>query len=197
MAVAAPPEIVTVTRHRFTRGEFEQIVESGILNEDLRIELVDGEIVEMSPIGERHIDCVAIADLTVHEQIGRAALVLVQSPILLSNSSLPQPDLAVVRFDRYRTSRASAEEAFFVVEVADSSLMYDRTIKLPLYAAAGIPETWIFNLIDNRLERYTDPRPDGYRQIVVAGPGERIASTTLTMVSFDVDELVGLPEDAE
>jgi Uma2 family endonuclease len=182
MAVQAHSDIAVQPRYHFTVEEFEQIVEAGILREDLRLELIHGEIVEMSPIGKRHVDCVAIIDLIVHEQVGRNALVLVQSPILLSGNSQPQPDLAVVRFDRYRTTRASASDTFLVIEVSDSSREHVRRIKLPLYAAAGIPETWIFDLIDNRVERYTDPRADGYRQMVAAGCGVRLASTVNDLI---------------
>jgi Uma2 family endonuclease len=177
---------------RFTVDEYERMAEIGILGEDERIELIGGEIVQMSPIGGRHIACVWRTDRACQRQLGDDAVILVQSPIRLPGDGEPQPDIVVVRatYDEMRVPMAG--DAMLVVEVADSSLEYDRSVKLPLYAAAGIPETWLFNLIANRIERHSDPESGGYRTVAFAETGQQLPSTVLPDLTFDAAELLGL-----
>jgi Uma2 family endonuclease len=116
----------------------------------------------------------------------------VQDPIRLPQDGEPQPDLSLIRpsYDQARVPAAS--DVLLVVEVADSSLEYDRSVKLPLYAAAGIPEAWLFNLISNRIERHTEPEPAGYQTVAFAEAGRQLPSTVLPRLSFDATELLGL-----
>ena len=180
---------MAITRpRRYTVADWERLIEDGVLDEDERVELIRGEIVAMSPIGGPHIT--AIQALTHHlvHQVGNRARVSVQNPIRLPGDSEPQPDIVIVRAKRYRSSPPHVADVFLVIEVADSSLSYDRTTKLPLYAAAGIPEAWIFDLIAARIGRHTGPGPDGYRQVAAAERGQTMVSTVLPGIALSIDD---------
>ena len=129
-----------LTHRRFTVDEFHRMAEAGILREDDRVELLDGEIVEMTPIGDRHVACVMrLSDVFAGRAHGRA-LLSVQNPLSLGTHHAPQPDVALLRHraDLSGTWRLSAEETLLVVEVADTSVETDRNRKVPAYARAGI-----------------------------------------------------------
>jgi Uma2 family endonuclease len=139
---------------------------AGILDEDDHVELLDGELYQMAAMNEPHISCVVRLNYWfVPRLIGRA-LVFVQSSIRLSDFSEPEPDIVLARFrdDFYLSGRPQPQDILLIIEVADSSLRHDRRVKLPLYAAAGIPETWIADLRGRRVTTYREPSPDGYRQ---------------------------------
>jgi Uma2 family endonuclease len=165
---------VQIQRKRFTTAEYDKMVEAGVFEEDARLELIEGEIVEMAPIGLRHASCVARVQLLFHEQLGRRAIVWVQSPVDVGRSSRPQPDVALVQWspDFYATHRPSHREMLLVVEVADSSLEYDRGVKLPLYAASSIPVVWIVNLRDDVIEVYSQPSGSSYGTSQRCGTGD-------------------------
>src|SRR5215213_9412762 len=148
---------VQVNRRSFTVAEYERMGQFGIFSEDDRVELVRGEIIEMSPIGERHAASVNVLDEIVRERLKRTVTVSVQNPIQLDDYSEPQPDIAVLkrRDDFYRHAHPRPEDVLVVIEVSDSTLDLDRTVKLPLYAAAGIPEAWVVNLPEERIEVYS------------------------------------------
>ncbi len=192
MTVALQEATVQITRHRFTADEYQRMGEVGIFHPDARIELIQGEIVEMFAIGASHVGCIGLTTWAVTSQLGRSAMVLVQWAIRIANDGEPQPDFLVVRADYDRTHLPTPNDTFLLIEVSDSSLAYDRRIKLPLYAAAGIAEAWIFDLPHTRIERHTAPHPGGYASVSVAGPGERLASTTLPKLEIDVNEVLGL-----
>ena len=178
--------------HRFSVDDYEQMIEVGILREDDRVELIRGEIVEMSPIGGPHNACLNRLIRLSRRQLGDDVYLQIQGPIRLPDDGEPQPDFAVVQvgFDERRPPTTAF--VLLVGEVADSSLEYDRNTKLPLYAAAGIPEAWLFNLVAYRIERHTDPGPSGYRTVVFAEAGQQLASTVLPDLTFDAAELLGL-----
>ncbi len=114
-----------------------------------------------------------------------------QNPIRLAGGSEPQPDLALVKRRRYRQTHPTAADVLLVIEVADTSLAYDRTVKLPLYAEAGVAEAWLIDLVNDTIERHTDPRGGRYRQVAIAGRGESLASTVLPAVAIAVDAVLG------
>lgn len=177
---------VMASRRRFTRAEYYRMAEVGILREDDRVELIKGEIVEMSPIGRRHSAFIGnLTQLLVVRLAGRA-LVWVQNPVALADDTEPQPDIAVLRRRRvpYKEREAWAEDALLLIEVADSSLAYDRTTKRRLYAEAGIPEYWVVDCIAETVEVHRTPSAEGYRDVTrVAGPA------TLTLQAFPNVEL--------
>lgn len=157
----APP---VLTRHRFDVREYHEMIRAGILDEDHRTELLDGEIVEMHGIGSRHFACVMALQHALARALDDRALVSVQGPIRLSRYSEPEPDIAVLRprADFYAQRLPGPQDTLLVIEVGDSSLLKDRVVKLPLYAGAGIPETWIVDLTRNVLEVHGEPVGDTY-----------------------------------
>jgi Uma2 family endonuclease len=137
-------------RRLFTADEFHRIAEAGILREDDRVELVDGEIVEMTPIGSHHAACVDRLNVLLQRSVDGRGIVRVQGPIRLDAHSEPQPDLSVLalRTDFYASAHPTPSNVLLVVEVAETSARYDRDIKIPLYARAAIPETWLVDLTE-------------------------------------------------
>ena len=172
---------VAASRRRFTRVEYHRMGEVGILRRDDRVELIKGEIVEMSPTGRRHKAFVTnLAQVLIVRLSGRA-IVSVQTGIVLDNDTEPEPDIAVLRQRAvpYKEREADAEDVLLLVEVADRSRAYDRSTKMQLYAEAAIPEYWVVDCDEESIEVYRTPGPEGYRDVVrVAG------SATLTPHAF-------------
>jgi len=142
--------------------------EAGIFTEDDRVELIEGEVVEMSAIGSRHAACIEkIATLIRRTVPSESAAVRVQNPVHLSHYSEPQPDISVVRPrpDFYASGHPTADDVLFLVEVADASLTYDRHTKFPLYARSGIAEAWLVDLVNHLVEVYTAPGAAGYEHV--------------------------------
>jgi Uma2 family endonuclease len=182
-----------VRRHRFTVEEYHRMGEAGIFSEDDRVELIGGAVVEMAPIGSRHMQSVArlkrvLSRWTFESPEDAALFVSVQNPLVLFGKEEPQPDLVLLRRSAERSDAFSSDEALLVVEVADTSLRYDRETKLPLYAAAGIPEAWIVDLTEDRVEVYSVPAGEGYGAVSRAGRGERMVSPTVADLAFDTVE---------
>ena len=180
-----------VTRRRFTVHEYHRMGEAGILHEDDRVELIEGEIVEMAAIGTRHFSCVNGLTRLLVRGVDDAAIVSVQNPVRLDEHTEPQPDLAMLRVRDYRESLPMPEDVLLLIEVSDTTLRYDRGVKLPLYARAGIREVWIVDLVGEVIEHYTDPSGNGYRGVERARRGETVASTALPEIAFSVDAVLG------
>lgn len=195
MAIAEQSAPV-VTRRRFSVAEYYRMAEAGILHEDDHVELIGGELIQMSPMGAKHAACVNVLNGFIVTLIGRQAHLRVQSPIHLDDASEPEPDLVVARLGRYRQAHPTPADIRLLIEVADSSLDYDHDVKLPLYAAAGIAEVFIVDTIHDLVERHTEPGEGGYQHVVSAGPGETLSSTVLPSVMLPVDVALGyeLPE---
>lgn len=164
MASRVSPE---PTAYRFTRDEYYRMAEVGFF-QDERVELLDGEIIAMSPQLSPHAFSVTQLIYLLITTFGSTAVVRGQLPIVLNNWSEPEPDIAICQPDphKYKHAHPRADQVFLVIEVAESSLRYDRTRKARAYAASGIPEYWIVNLVDRRVEVFTDPDPAArvYRQ---------------------------------
>ena len=188
---APPPQIVN--RRRFTVAELYVMDEAGIFVGDERIELLDGEIIVMPPIGEPHADGTDRLSAYLNYRLHDRARVRVQGPVQLSDDSLPQPDIAVMRLrDDYHRQAPTPADVFLLVEVADSSLEYDRGVKLPRYAAAGIPEVWIVNLRARQVEAYDNPVDGVYQGRRVVPATGSISPRTFPDVTLAVaDFLLG------
>ncbi|MFN8558839.1 MAG: Uma2 family endonuclease [Dehalococcoidia bacterium] len=183
---------VTLTRRRFTVDEYHRMAEAGILHEDDRIELIDGDLIEMAAAGGRHIWCVIRLDRLFTRGLGDLAYVSVQNPVRLSPYGEPEPDIAVLRFDPAAQGRVpEAGDVLLLIEVADTTLAYDTEVKAPRYAAAGIPELWIADLTNDCIRVYRDPSPDGYRTITVFERGAAVTPVMLPSVTVAVDEILG------
>ena len=151
-------------KHRFTVDDYHRMAETGILREDSRVELIEGEIVDMSPIGRKHQACVDRLAARLIRNLGEKAIVRVQGGVRLSQFSEPQPDLALLGWhdDYYAGADAGPEDVLLIVEVAETTLSYDRRRKVPLYARVGIPEVWLVDLSGERLTIYHEAGTRGY-----------------------------------
>jgi Uma2 family endonuclease len=156
--------------------EYYRMAEAGILAPTERVELIDGEIIAMPPIGRRHVFCVARLTHAFVAGVGDRAIVLVQSPLRLADYSEPEPDLVILRQrdDGYADADAGPADALLVIEVADTSQRYDRQVKVPLYARAGIPEVWLVDLVAATITIYREPAPTGYAQAIVVRGDEEL-----------------------
>jgi Uma2 family endonuclease len=181
-----------VTKRRFTVWEYHRLAEVGILREDDRVELLEGEIFEMSPISSRHASCVTRLNHLLQDQAKGRAIVSVQNPIRLSDYSEPQPDVALLvpRTDFYRDALPTPRDVLLVIEVCETSGEFDRHVKLPLYAKAGIPEVWIVDLSREQIEVYRDPKPEGYQQSRIVGRGQTLTAQLLAL-ELPVAEILG------
>lgn len=184
---------VEIQRRRFTTDEFHKMGEAGIFHEEDRLELIDGEIVMMTPIGPRHAYYVNRLNKVLVQAVGELAVVSPQNPVQVERRSEPQPDLVVLRprGREYLAATPGKEDALLIVEVSDSSLAYDRDVKVPLYAAAGVPESWILDVEAQEIERHTMPAPGGYRRIERLSAGDRVTLVALPMVTIDLAQMLG------
>ncbi len=184
---------VEILRRRFTVDEYHRMGEAGIFREDDRVELIDGEIVEMTPIGSPHAACVTRLAHIFIAKVGERAVVRVQNPIILGATSEPEPDVAVghPRPDFYARGHPEAADVWLVVEVADTSLAFDRTVKVPLYARAGIAEAWVVDLPGQRVEVYRRPAGGRYAEVQRHERGHRLACAALPDLALSVDDALG------
>ena len=175
----------------FTVDEYLDMEKASILHEDDRIELIDGKIIVMAPIGDPHIGGTAWLTMLLAPALVGRALVLVQCPIYLNDHSAPQPDFAVVRLRPVtEIARYYPFDVYLVIEVADSSLHYDTGAKLARYAAAGIPEVWIANLRVREVTAYTDPSGSSYSTATTYHPGDSVSPCAFPDVTLAVDEFM-------
>jgi len=156
-----------LTTRRFTVGEYYRMAEAGILGPEERVELIEGEIITMAAIGSRHSATVMRLTRLFSDEFRRRTLLLVQGPVRLNDLSEPEPDVALLRprDDDYAAAHPGPADVLLIVEVADSTGAFDRGTKQRLYAAAGIPEYWIVDLADDRIEVYREPGATGYRDV--------------------------------
>lgn len=177
----------------FTAAEYYRMAEAGILTADDRVELIEGEILEMSPIGVRHPAVIDKIAALVRERVS-GVMVRIQHPVRLSERSEPQPDLALVRVreDFYSTAHPRPQDVLLLIEVADSSVMYDRNLKIPLYARSGIPEVWLVDLVTNAVEVHATPTAGGYSHVQRFERGATVASASMPELRLDAaDVLIG------
>ena len=180
-----------VTSHRFSLEDFHRMGEVGILTEDDRVELIDGEILVMSPIGPRHVACVRKL-LRAFAPLLDRAIIGAQDPLGLDSWSEPLPDFQLLadRDDVYAKEPAGPGDVLLLAEVADSSLRYDRKVKLPKYAAAGIAEVWIVDLKAERIEVYRTPEGDRYTRMEVHGGDSEIPPAAFPDFPVRVDAIL-------
>ena len=184
---------VQIARRQFTVDDFYRMLKIGIFTEDDRVELIDGEIVEMSPIGSRHAACVARLAALFNKHLGDAVVVFPQNPLRLDPKSEPVPDVVVLkpRADFYAEVHPGPGDALLVVEVSDTTLRYDRRVKVPLYARVGIPEVWVVNLVKGVVEVYVKPDGKGYSEIRKAERGETLTPVLMPGLTLKVEDITG------
>ncbi len=184
-----------VAKRLLTIDEYYRMADAGVIGRDERVELIRGEIVQMSPIGSIHASVVDSMSQLFFDSVAGNAIVRVQSPIRLeAQISEPEPDISLLRHrqDRYRTAHPTPEDILLVVEVSDSSRAYDRGVKLPLYAEAGIPEVWIIAPDEDGIERYADLIDGEYRRMERFQLGDALAPALLPSAQMWVSALLGL-----
>ena len=188
-----PQAAVEVPRHRFTVDDFALLGEAGVFTEDDRVELIDGDIRDMTPIGPPHAWIVSRLNRRLVLHLAGRGYVSVQNPLRLDGHTEPLPDLVVARGgeDDYADRHLEARDILLVVEVADSSLRYDRAEKMPRYARAGIPEAWLVDVTARAVIVHTEPGPGGYARERVFRPGAEIESTAVAGLRVAVEEIIG------
>ena len=184
---------VALTTRRFTVEEYQRIAEVGILTDEDRVELIDGEIVEMTPIGARHAWCVLFLNEFFVKHLADRALVSPQGPLRLGRNTQLQPDLALLRppRDAYRKTVPASADVLLVIEVADTSLERDRAIKLPRYAALDIREVWIVDVEGQAVEVSRAPSPSGYRDAQRVALDGFVSPAAFPDLRVSVAELLG------
>jgi Uma2 family endonuclease len=182
-----------ISRRHFNLDEYYRMAAAGVLSEDDRVELIEGEIIEMSPIGSRHAACVGRLSKFLERLAGDYAIVWAQNPVQINDYSEPLLDVALLkpRSDFYAQGKPQPADVLLIIEVADSSVEYDRQIKVPLYARAGIPEMWIVNLPKDAVEVYTQPLGEAYRDIRLVKRGESLTAKAIPGLMIAVDDVLG------
>lgn len=178
-------------RHAVSAGEYVRMGEAAVFAPDVHLELINGEIIEMAPIGSSHAAIVNVLAAFFNRAVDERALVSIQNPLVTGRHSVPQPDLMILRprADSYFGAHPSAEDTLLVVEVADTTLSFDLDIKIPVYASAGVPEVWVVDIQGRSLHVFRDAAPSGYRTARSLGCKERIAPQALPEIMVDVATL--------
>lgn len=184
---------VEILRRRFSLDEYHRMGEAGILREDDRVELIQGEVVQMTPIGSRHAACVARLNHLLLKAARDRAVVWVQSPIGVPPHSEPQQDLALLRprDDFYAAGHPEPRDVLLAIEVADTSLDFDRSVKLPLYAEAGIHEVWLVDLPGEAVEVHRVPEGRRYRQVQRMRRDQHVDSQVFPDLRVTVEQVLG------
>ncbi len=187
---------VLVEKRLFTVEEYYKMAEAGIFGEDDRIELIHGEIIEMSPIGSSHMACVKRLNAML-SSLSKKFVISVQDPIRIDNFSEPEPDVAILKYrqDFYQNQKPKASDVLLLIEVADTTLEKDQKVKIPLYAYAGIPEVWLVDLQDNKVIVYTEPVGEDYRQSRQYFPGETVICERIENLSVAVSDVIWIESD--
>lgn len=184
---------LAIKRYHFTVDDFNAMTEQGMFSPTDRLELIEGEIIEMSPIGRLHARCVKYLSNFLIQLLGGKAIIGVQDPIILDDLSEPQPDLSILKFqaDFYKQSHPKAADILLIIEVSDSTVEYDRTLKFPKYASAGIPEAWLINLEAERIEVHSNPKEKTYGMVKIYQRGEEVLSETMPELKLKADDILG------
>lgn len=190
--------LINAEARRFTVDEYARMGEAGIFRPDERVELIEGEIVPMGPHNLPHADRITVLTKLFVRAFGDTHDIRVQLPLTVGDHSEPEPDFAILTAEQGRSGRRHPSTADLVIEIADSSLAFDRSEKASLYARAEIAEYWLINLVHGRLEVRTRPAPEpegifgwAYRELVILAPGQRVSPAFAPRVEFSVEELLG------
>ena len=182
------------TQHRFSVADYYRMAETGVLRPDARVELLDGRIIDMSPIGPFHGGVTKRLNQFFTKLSKGRWIVSVQDPLHLDEHSEPQPDLMLLKLaaDDYTSRHPGPNDVLLLIEVADSSLVFDREEKLPAYGRAGVAEVWILNLPSKTIEVYREPHFAGYGSNKTLRSGDKAVPLAFPDVAVDVSELLKL-----
>jgi Uma2 family endonuclease len=181
-------------RRLFSVADYYRMGEAGVFESGDRLELIEGEIYETTPIGSSHAACVDRLNMLLTRLGGGRAIVRVQGPVRLDEFSEPEPDLALLRprNDYYANAHPGPGDVLLIIEVADTSLVYDREVKVPLYARAGIAEVWVVNVAEKHVETYSHPAGGTYTTQRAFRTGDSVTPQTLSDLVLSVDSVLGL-----
>ncbi|OLE51763.1 MAG: hypothetical protein AUG51_21100 [Acidobacteria bacterium 13_1_20CM_3_53_8] len=181
-----------LAKRLLTVDEYEHMGEAGIFHPDDRLELLEGEIYELPYITPPHAACVTYLNMLLHHLFFRMFIISAQHPIRLDDFSEPQPDVALLRWrdDFYRHAHPTPEDVLLVIEVADSTVESDRSYKIPLYAKAGITESWLVNLLEEQIELFAMPANGVYQTGRTFKRGDAAQSYTIPDLSVSVSDLL-------
>jgi Uma2 family endonuclease len=184
---------IEVARKRFTVEEYYRMADTGILAPSDRVELIEGEIVEMSPIGDRHLNAVNRATMIFARGVGDKAVVSIQNPAHMDRHNEPQPDVVLIRPREgfYGKGTPDPEDVLLLIEVSDSTLRFDLKVKLPVYARTGIREVWIVDLKNDAILIHREPTDDSYNSVETKRRGETISPQAFPEFLINVDDLIG------
>lgn len=185
--------LTVATRRLFSVAEFHSMAEAGIFRQDDRLELLEGDIIAMSPVGVRHLGCVNRLTRLFSLNVGEKAIVSVQNPVRLGYQSEPVLDIALLKYreDCYAKQIPTPSDVLLLIEVSDSTLTFDRNVKRPLYAQAGILEYWLINLIDNQVELFRQPQEGAYQESLVVRGDEGVTAVAFPDHHFSLADLMG------
>lgn len=191
--------MTVTTAKRFTIAEFDRLAELGFFSEDDRVELINGEIIPMVSKGKPHSVCSTRLFRELFKLVGERGTLRGQQPIIIREYNEPEPDRVIVqnREDDYLSTHPIPSDVLLLIEISDSSLKYDQEVKLPIYAEAGISDYWIFNLVNNCLECYSEPYQDlqgkfGYRSKFIFLPNESVNLPCLPDLSLNLSKVFPL-----
>ena len=181
---------LSVPRRTLTVDEYRKIGAAGIFREDDRIELIEGELVKMAPIGGKHLRLVNVLSGILAREAGAAAVVSTQNPVSLPPDNEPQPDIALLTRDfANREDVPSARDVLLIIEVADTTLVYDRDTKVPLYGRFGIPEAWVIDAQTEAVSIYLEPGPKGYRRLLTPDKNEILTPSLMPEIKVRLSDI--------
>jgi Uma2 family endonuclease len=183
---------IPLSRHKLTVNDYHQMARVGILAPDARVELIEGEIIDMAPIGSAHGSVVDRLVRLFDRAIGERAIVRAQGSILLNGYTEPEPDIALLKYraDFYRDALPTSKDVVLLVEVAESTLAYDSEVKAPLYARGEIAEYWLVDLVSRQITFHADPVKGLYRDVHTTGTPGRTPIRALEAISVDLTGLI-------
>lgn len=184
---------VQIERRWFSVEEYDRMIETGILTKYDRVELIEGDVVRTSPIGELHAACVKRITSFFYRLVGRYVTISVQDPVHLNDFSKPQPDVALLkpRDDFYAQAHPMPADVLLIVEIADTTANSDRAVKVPLYARAGIPVVWLVDLQRDVIEIYAQPVNGAYQESREAKRGDTLTLESLPILKLGIDNILG------
>jgi Uma2 family endonuclease len=184
---------IALNRHQFTVDDFHFLADEGKFKPDDRLELIEGEIYEMSPIGSLHARCVNFLSNILAGMSAGNFIISTQNPIILNDFNQPQPDVAVLRHkdNFYKDGHPQPKDVLLIIEISDTTVHLDRNIKFPNYASAGIPEAWLVDMPAERVEVHFDPKDNTYDTVKIYRRGEEISSETMPGIKFAVNDILG------
>jgi Uma2 family endonuclease len=180
----------SIPRRAISVSEYHKMVDADVFHEDDRIELIEGELIQMAPIGGAHVQLLNLLTRILVQQVGEDGVVSPQNPVALPPDSEPEPDIVVLRPEcLYRTEVPSAQDVLLIIEVSHSTLAYDRDVKIPLYAKHNIPEVWIFETTTRAVSIYREPARNTYRRLLTPDRSETISPSLLAKVQLRLGDL--------